>query len=96
MQETTLQKLERERDKLLAEMRQGALFPEFIREKERELRDLNDEVSRRRHHYQELLDQLRLEQSRVIERMLPKRYALRGRVQIFPVAVEIRLCEAHR
>jgi SNF2-related domain/Helicase conserved C-terminal domain len=96
MQETTLQKLERERDKLLAEMRQGALFPEFIREKERELHDLDAEVRRRRHHYQELLDQLQLEQGRVIERLLPKRYAMRGQVQMFPVAVEIRLPEVRR
>jgi hypothetical protein len=94
MQETTLQKLEREREKLLADMRQGALFPELIREREQELRDLEEELGRRRHHYQELLEQLRLEQSRVVERLLPKRYALRGRVQIFPVAVEVRLPEA--
>lgn len=96
MQETTLQKLEREREKLLAEMRQGALFPELIREREQELRDLEEELRRRRHHYQELLEQLRLEQSRVVERLLPKRYALRGQVQIFPVAVEVRLREARR
>ena len=96
MQETTLQKLEREREKLLAEMRQGALFPEFIREKEQELRDLEEELRRRRHHYQQLLDQLRQEQTRVVERLLPKRYALRGRVQLFPLAVEIRLPEAVR
>jgi hypothetical protein len=31
-----------------------------------------------------------------VERLLPKRYALRGRVQVFPVAVEIRLREARR
>ncbi len=94
MQETTLQKLEREREKLLAEMRQGALFPELVREREQELRDLEEELRRRRHHYQELLEQLQLEQGRVVERLLPKRYTLRGRVQIFPVAVEVRLREA--
>jgi hypothetical protein len=94
--ETTLQKLERERDKLLTDMRQDVLFPEFIREKEQELRDLEEELRRRRHHYQELLEQLRLEQGRVLERLLPKRYALHGRVQVFPVAVEIRLREAPR
>lgn len=96
MQETTLEKLEREREKLLSEMRQGALFPELVREREQELRDLDEELRRRRNHYQELLEQLRLEQSRVVERLLPKRYALRGCVQIFPVAVEIRLREVRR
>jgi hypothetical protein len=96
MQETTLLKLERERERLLSEMRQEALFPEFIREKERELEDLEEELGRRRHHYQELLEQLKQEQSRVLERLLPKRYKLRGRVQIFPISVEIRLPEAAR
>jgi superfamily II DNA or RNA helicase len=96
MQETTLQKLERERDRLLAEMRQGALFPEFIRDKEQELRDLEEELRRRRHHYQELLEQLGREQTRVLEGLLPKRFTLRGRVQLFPLAVEIRLPEARR
>lgn len=96
MQETTLQKLEREREKLLAEMRQGALFPEMIRDKEQELRDLEEELRRRRHHYQELLEQLRQEQTRVLEGLLPKRFTLRGRVQLFPLAIEIRLPEGRR
>ncbi len=91
MEETTLQKLERERDKLLSAMLQGALFPELIREREQELRELNDELDRRRNHYRELLDQLKAEQTRVIERLLPKRFALRGQVQVFPLTVEIRL-----
>jgi superfamily II DNA or RNA helicase len=91
---TTLQRLERERDNLLQQMRQGALFPEFIREREQQLRDLEEELRRRRQHYQELLDQLRLEQGRVVKQLLPRRYALRGSVQVFPVAVEIRLPEA--
>lgn len=93
MQETTLQKIERERDKLLGEMRQGALFPEFIREWEQKLRDLDEELYRRRHHYQELLEHLRTEQNRVLEKLLPRRYSLRGQVQVFPVAVEVRLSE---
>jgi len=96
IQETTLQKLERERDRLLVEMRQGALFIESMRDKERELRDLDEELHRRRHHYQELFEQLEQEQTRVLEGLLPKRYALRGRVQLFPLSVEIRLPEAER
>ncbi|HOU55260.1 MAG TPA: DISARM system SNF2-like helicase DrmD [Myxococcota bacterium] len=96
MQETTLQRIERERDRLLADMRQGVLFPEINREREQALRDLEDELRRRRSHYQELLDQLRLEKARVLERLLPARFALWGRVQVFPVAVEIRFPEVRR
>lgn len=91
IQETTLAKLERERDRLLVAMRQTALFPELVREKEQALRDLDDELHRRRHHYEELLTQLRSERTRVIERLVPQRYTLRGTVQVFPIAVEIRL-----
>ncbi len=91
IQETTLAKLERERDRLLAEMRQTSLFPELARETEQELRNLEDELHRRRHHYEELLAHLRVEQARVIERLVPQRYTLRGSAQVFPIAVEIRL-----
>ncbi|MFI5246761.1 MAG: DNA helicase, partial [Gemmatimonadales bacterium] len=91
IQETTLAKLERERDRLLADMRQTALFPELARETEQALRDLEDELHRRRHHYDELLARLRVEQTRVIERLVPQRYTLRGAAQVFPITVEIRL-----
>jgi superfamily II DNA or RNA helicase len=91
IQETTIARLENERDQLLASLRQTALFPELLREQEEALRDLDDELHRRRFHFEELLTQLRGEQTRVIERLIPQRYALRGMVQIFPIAVEIRL-----
>lgn len=91
IQETTIAKLEKERDRLLAEMRQTALFPELARETEQDLRNLEDELHRRRHHYEELLAQLRVEQSRVIERLVPLRYTVRGSVQVFPITVEVRI-----
>lgn len=96
MKETTLQKLETERDQLLIDLQQLFLFPEYTRANEEKLRDLEDELKRRRHNYQELLDQLKAEQSRVIERILPKRYNLRSTAQVFPVTVEIRLPEVAR
>ncbi len=91
MLDTTLAKLEKERDKLLKEQKQAVLFPDLAREKDVLIAELNDELHRRRTHYQELLQQLQTDQDRVVTRMLPKRYSLHGDVQVFPVAVEIRL-----
>ncbi len=95
MQETSLTKLEKERDKLLDQMQQLVISQEQKRSQETELRNLEDELARRRSRYQELLDLLRKDQQRVLERMLPRRYSLQAdSVQVYPVAVEIRLPEA--
>lgn len=91
MRETTLAKLERERDKLIERQKQLSLLPDLARETEARLADLNDELHRRRTHYQELLRTLEVDQERVLSRMLPRRYALHGAAQVFPVAIEIRL-----
>lgn len=93
MNETTIQKIEKERDQLLDDMQQLALFAEDRRKQEEKLRNLNEELELRRRHYQDLLDFLQIEESRVIEQMLPKRYKIRGTAQIFPVTVEFRLPE---
>lgn len=93
MKETSLKKLEKERDALLEKLQKGILFPEMLRDKEDKLRNLDDELKRRQMHYQELLEKLRLDETRVIEQMLPKRYKLRNFVQVFPIAIEIRLPE---
>ncbi len=91
MSETSLKKLEKERDKLLAAMKQQELFAPHLREQEERLRDLDDELKRRQNHYQDLLNRLKIERKRVLERILPQRYTLRGSAQVFPVAVEILL-----
>ncbi len=95
MKETTLKKLEQERDKLLANMRQLLLFPEDRRNQEEKLRDIEDELKRRQNHYQKLLDFLQREKKRVLTNLIPKRYQLRGNAQIFPVTVEFRLPLKH-
>jgi hypothetical protein len=71
-------------------MRQRSFLADKEREHEAELRNLEDELQRRVHHFQELLETLRSEQSRVLEQVVPRRYRLRGQAQVFPVAVEIR------
>lgn len=90
MRETTIQKIEKERDELLSDMQQLSLIPDERRAQEERLRDLDEELRRRKSHYQDLLDQLKREQVRVLEGILPKRYSLRGTAQVFPVTVEIR------
>ncbi len=42
-------------------------------------------------HYEELRAQLERERTRIIEHLIPKRYALDGSVQVYPIAVEIIL-----
>ena len=78
---------------LLSERAQGLLFDAERRldELSRSEEDKREELARRQAHYEELRRQLAKERDRVIEHLLPKRYAMRGEAQVLPVAVEIRL-----
>ncbi len=93
MSETSIARLEKERDQLIQAMKQRSLLAESEREQEARLRNLEEELELRTRHYQELLDGLQVEQNRVLEQVLPRRYQLRNQAQVFPVAVEIRLPE---
>ena len=42
-------------------------------------------------HYEEVRDQLERERERILKHLLPKRHAMAGAAQVFPVAVEVRL-----
>ena len=107
MQENSLQKLEKEYGKIEAEQAELKLQPALlfdaqaqrsqrISEIDRRKADIEAELKRRREHYEELLERLKIEQERVINNLLPKRYKLRGQVQLFPVTIEIRLPEVTR
>jgi len=91
MSENTIAKLEKERDRLIEDMRQLSLIDIDRRIQEDRLRDLEAELQRRSSHFNELLARLKAEQDRVLSLVLPKRYQLRQSAQVFPVAVEIRL-----
>ena len=91
MSENTIAKLEKERDRLVEDMRQLSLIDIDRRVQEDRLRDLEAELQRRSSHFNELLTRLKAEQDRVLSLVLPKRYQLRQSAQVFPVAVEIRL-----
>lgn len=100
--ENTLKKLEDEWRKLEQQKEalkmRPALIPEIQAVSDAQLRqfetrqgDIEDELRRRRNHYEELQTQLEREKERVLEHLLPRRYTLRGQAQVFPVTVEIRL-----
>ena len=91
MSENTIAKLEKERDRLIEDMRQLSLLDIERRAQEDRLRDLETELQRRSSHFYDLLTRLKVEQDRVLSLVLPKRYQLRQSAQVFPVAVEIRL-----
>jgi hypothetical protein len=89
---TTLERLRREAEEYRAQAKQGDLFdPDKRFALEQEAAALEEERVRRVGHYEELRATLERERERVLERMLPHRYTLRGQVRLFPIAVEIRL-----
>jgi hypothetical protein len=98
MKENTLEKLQKELDKLLKQLSQLALWEEEERKmKQMRASDLVQELEIRRGRYGELKERLEREEKRVTGALLPLRYKLRpGGVQAFPVTAEIRLPEVAR
>ena len=91
--ENTLVKLEREIEKLKVERNQGLLFDEAAQLDaiDRSIEGKREEISRRTRHYEEVRDQLDRERERILKYLLPKRHAMAGTAQVFPVSIEIRL-----
>ena len=91
--ENTLAKIEREISKLKLERQQGLLFDEEQRLAaiDRSIQDKQEEVARRTSHYEEVRTQLDRERERVIKYLLPRRHAMAGTAQVFPVCIEVRL-----
>lgn len=91
--ENTLAKLEREIEKLKAERRQGLLFNEAGRLEtiDRSIEEKQEEITRRRRHHEEVRDQLEKERERILKHLLPKRHAMSGEAQVFPVCLEVHL-----
>ena len=92
IEQSTLARLSREIDGLRERGRQGQLFDETERlaEIEKSIEEKQEELARRR-HYEEIRDQLQRERTRILDHLLPARFAMAGNAQAFPVAVEIRL-----
>jgi superfamily II DNA or RNA helicase len=90
--ENTLAKLEREIGLLKSQRSQGLLFASQgdLDAIDRSIEMRQEELNRRRAHYEEIREQLARERERVVKVLLPNRYALQGEAQVFPVAVEVR------
>lgn len=91
--ENTLVKLEREIAKLKAERQQGLLFEESVKldSIDRSIEEKQEEIARRKRHYEEVRAQLGRERERILKHLLPRRHAMAGSVQVFPVSIEVRL-----
>ena len=87
-------RLKREIEEQRAASIQMHFFEDADAKAERQLRDLEDELKRRQSHFGDLQERLKMERDRIVDKVLPRRFALRGEAQVFPVTVEIRLPEA--
>jgi hypothetical protein len=94
--EQSIEKLEKERAKLAKLHRQTTLaFDEHLqRDLESKLATADEELARRRRNADDHIRLLEEERARVVDRLVPRRYALHGEVQVYPVTVEIRLPES--
>ena len=63
---------------------------------ERSIESKREELERRRQHYEEVREQLARERERILNRVIPKRFAMEGEAQVFPVCVEIRFPKGGR
>src|SRR5690606_19830896 len=93
IESSTLQKLEREIERMRVARDQGLLFDQENRlaQLERSIEEKEREIERRRAHYNEVREQLERERERILKNLLPKRYSISGEAQVFPIAVEIRV-----
>jgi len=93
IEQATIERLAREIEELNLRAAQGELFDEAGRLAaiEQSIEEKRDEINRRRHHYEEIREQLHRERTRILDHLLPKRFAMASDARVFPVAVEVRL-----
>ena len=93
IEQATIERLTREIEELNLGAAQRELFDEAGRMAaiEQSIEEKKEEIARRRHHYEEIREQLQHERTRILDHLLPKRFAMASEARVFPVAVEIRL-----
>jgi hypothetical protein len=96
--ENTLAKLEKDIGRLKTERAQGRLFESkhALEDLERSIETKQEELERRRLHYEEVREQLARERERILNRVIPRRFALEGEAQLFPLTVEVRFSKKGR
>ena len=90
IQTNTVQRLEREIEELRTQYRQRDLFQQHEGELKRTIAQKTEEIDRRTRHLTEMRAALDKERERVIDRVIPNRYALGSDVAVFPVSFEVR------
>ena len=95
IEQSTIGRLTREIANLRTKREQGQLFDETgsLAKLEHDIDQKEREIERRRRHYDEIRGQLRRERVRILERLLPARFAMSGEAGVFPVTIEVRLPE---
>ena len=93
IEQSTVRRLEREIGELKVKREQGQLFDEAgaLDKLDRSIEVKEQEIERRRGHYEEIRHQLRRERSRILNLLLPARFKLAGEARVFPVTAEVRL-----
>lgn len=94
----TMEKLQRQIAQLKQQRQQGFLpgMDDELDRLDQDIAEKEQELERRRRHYEELRGQLARERERIVRVLLPKRFALLGEPQVFPVAAEVRLPKEER
>jgi SNF2 family DNA or RNA helicase len=91
IQNLSIQRLENEIASLKADRNAPYLFDNLNKTLAKMVDEKEEELKRRERHLGEMRDALAEERTRVIERVIPKRYALGSEVCLFPVTLEVRL-----
>ncbi len=89
--ENQLEKITKEAGRLREKAKQMSLFSEIDLEIQKRISDLDAELALRKNHYEVVRERLTMEAERTLERVIPKRYSLRGEARVYPIAVEIRM-----
>ena len=90
--DNTLARLEREVEAMKRDRQQGMLgfAAHELEDLDRSIERKQEELERRKHHYEEIREQLGVERERIVNQLIPRRFALDGEALVFPVAFEVR------
>jgi hypothetical protein len=90
IQANTIQRFEREIAELQQEYQQRQLWQHNEADLRQAIAQKTEEIARRRLHLTEMQTALQRERERVLERVIPNRYASDSEAAVFPVSIEVR------